>query len=133
MKSIKTGIIVMILSCSALSSFGQNILFGHWKVDCFIERKPDGSVAVCSICPVKLENNTGKINGFELEMSEQNLKIMDGTKTTSLTYTWDSKLETISFEYEKTNYTFYVLKGTSPGSFILKNNSPGGILLLTKM
>lgn len=133
MKTIKTGIIFLILSCSYLTTFGQAEIFGHWKASCYLERKLDGSLAICGLCPTKLEKNQVEINDFELEISNQMLKIIVDGKSTNITYSWDSKADAISFEYEKSKYTFNVLKGTSTNSYILKNNSPGGVLLLTKM
>lgn len=133
MKAFKTGIIYLILSFSFLTSFGQTEILGHWKVSCYLERSQDGSLTVCSICPTLLENNKITIDEFELDISNQFLKINVHGNSSNLAYTWDSKMDIISFEYDKSKYSFKVLRSTSASSCILKDNSCGGLLMLTKM
>lgn len=133
MKTIRVGIILFLLSFCHFTTFGQTEIFGHWKAGCYLERNGDGSLTACSICPTSLKNNQLELSEFELEINNLTIKItMDG-KSTSTTYKWDGKLEIISFEYEKTKFSFKVLRGSSDKKIILKENKCGGVLLLTKI
>lgn len=123
----------MILCTPFFSATAQSEIFGHWKVSCYLERIQGGSITFCGICATsKNDNLKFKINDFELEINEQNIKIIIDGKTTNSNYTWDRNIDAITFEYEKTNYTFKVLRSSSDSNYILKENSCGGMLLLSK-
>ncbi len=133
MKSIKTIIFLLVLSLGQLSAFGQAEIFGRYKVACFLERNQNGSLAICSICPTKLDNNQLKISDFELEINNQFVKITIDGKSTNVTYTWNSKIDAITFEFEKSKYTFKVLKGSDSSQIMLKESNCDGMLMLNKI
>lgn len=133
MKTIKTGILMLILSLSFTNTYGQQEIFGQWKVSCFLERNPNGSLAICGLCPTSImDGHSLQIKDFELELDEQLVQITINGKTTGVKYTWDRSIDAISFAHEKTQYTFKVLRSSSPVNYIWKDNNCGGVFLLTR-
>ena len=131
MKAIKLALLLFILTLPFLNVYGQSDLFGTWKASCFLERNSNGSLAICGICPTKISDNPHDLNikEFELEINDKQLSITVDGKTTFARYKWDKTLEAISFEFEKSPYSFKVLRGIKASTIILKETNCGLILL----
>jgi hypothetical protein len=68
---------------------------------------------------------------LEIVIDEKNIQISSPGKTSVATpFTFNSKTESLSFTYDKVDYTYKVLRGTNNDLIILKSTC--GILLLTK-
>ncbi len=133
MKTIRTGILLLILTLPFYAAYGQSEIYGRWNASCIFERNQNGSLTSSGLCPLSIkENNKLEINDFEFEISEQNIKIIINGKTTSVKYTLEGSVDAISFQYEKNLYIFKILRSTSVSNFILKDINCGGLLLLSK-
>jgi hypothetical protein len=119
-----------------LCSFGANAqshLFGKWGASCFFERTEKGHLSFCGTCKTSIEGDKKSLNIEDLEIviDDKNIQISSPGKTGVPTpYTFDSKTESLTFTYDKVDYTYKVLRGTNSDLIILKSTC--GILLLTK-
>ncbi len=133
MKPLKAFILLVMLTLGYLTSYCQPKFSGHWKVSCYLERNTDGSLDFCGICPLILGKTQMDIQNFEMVVDNDKIQIMMDKDTTHVSYTWDSKLDAISFEFKKTLYTYKILRGTSTDQYILKDKGCGGLMLLNRL
>jgi hypothetical protein len=133
MKSLKSISVILFLFLCSFGAEAQSHLFGKWSGHCFFERKENGNLSFCGTCKTSIEGDKKSltIEDLEIVIDDKNIQISSPGKTGVATpYTFDSKVETLSFTYEKVLYTYNILRGTDSDLIILKSSC--GVLLLRK-
>lgn len=133
MKSLKTISFVLFFFVCSFGANAQSHLIGKWSGSCFFERKENGNLSFCGTCKTSIEKDKKSLNIEDLEIviDEKNIQISSpGNTGVPTPYVFDSKIETLSFTFDKVSYTYNVLRGTDSDLIILKSSC--GVLLLRK-
>jgi hypothetical protein len=134
MKTPKFALLLVAILFISFNSFAQSDYYGKWHATCFLERTVEAHLSYCGICPVKIDETTNSLNidEFEIAIDAKTIQITaPGKAVSTSTYTYNPKLDALTFDYEKTSYTFKVLRSTQSSFIILKSDC--GQFLLTKM
>lgn len=123
----------LVILFSLIGKAQESNIKGKWKVNCALEKKAEGQLHVCDICPsTMLANNTAVIEEFELEFTGSMIKFEHAEVPIEIAYTFLQETNSIKFKYLQKEYHFKMMIISDPFVQILVAET-GEVLYLKKI